>query len=121
MARLGEANVLQAQGDVLAFQDRRDAALGKYEAAFGCSGAVGARLGEANVLQAQGDVLAFQKQNDAALGKYEAALGLVPGGGARLGEANVLKAQGALGVKHRPSRSRVGRSGGGPHTLRGHR
>ena len=71
--RLGEANVLQAQGDVLAFQDRRDAALGKYEAALLLFRAAGARLGEANVLKAQGDVLAFQKQNDAALGKYEAA------------------------------------------------
>ena len=96
--RVGEkweqANVLQAQGDVLAFQDRRDAALGKYEAALGLFRAVGARLGEANVLKAQGDVLAFQDRRDAALGKYEAALGLFRAVGDRLGEANVLKAQG---------------------------
>jgi tetratricopeptide (TPR) repeat protein len=90
----GEANVLQAQGDVLAFQDRRDEALGKYEAALALFQAVGDRLGEANVLQAQGDVLYFQKQTDEALGKYEAALALFQAVGDRLGEANVLKAQG---------------------------
>ncbi len=54
-ARLGEANVLQAQGDVLAFLDQRSEALEKYESALALFRTVGARLGEANVLQAQGD------------------------------------------------------------------
>jgi tetratricopeptide (TPR) repeat protein len=88
------ANVLKAQGDVLAFQDRRAEALAKYEAALDLFRAVGDRLGEANVLKAQGDVLAFQKQNAEALAKYEAALDLFRAVGARLGEANVLQAQG---------------------------
>ena len=98
--RVGEkgehANVLKAQGDVLAFQDQRDEALAKYEAALGLFRAVGARLGEANVLKAQGDVLAFQDRRDEALAKYEAALGLFRAVGARLGEANVLLVLGDL-------------------------
>ena len=90
----GEANVLQAQGDVLAFQKQNDEALTKYEAALLLFRAVGARLGEANVLQAQGDVLAFQDRREEALTKYEAALLLFRAVGDRLGEANVLQAQG---------------------------
>jgi len=59
-----EANVLQATGDVLAFQKRNDEALARYEAALTLYRAVGARLGEANVLKATGDVLAFQDRRD---------------------------------------------------------
>ena len=92
--REDQANVLQAQGDVLAFQKQNAEALARDEQALGLFRAVGARLGEANVLQAQGDVLAFQKQNAEALARYEQALGLFRAVGARLGEANVLKAQG---------------------------
>ncbi|MCS6845552.1 MAG: NB-ARC domain-containing protein, partial [Caldilineales bacterium] len=88
------ANVLQAQGDVLAFQKRNDEALARYEQALGLYRAVGDRLGEAHVLLAQGDVLAFQKRNEEALACYEQALGLYRAVGARLGEANVLQAQG---------------------------
>ncbi len=65
----GEANVLQAQGDVLAFLDRRDEALSRYEAALQLYRAVGDRLGEANTLRAQGR-LAFAaalEADDAAL------------------------------------------------------
>ncbi len=90
----GEANVLKAQGDVLAFQKKNREALERYEAALALCRAVGDRLGEANVLQAQGDVLAFQKKNREALERYEAALALYRAVGARLGEANVLQAQG---------------------------
>ena len=60
--RLGEANVLQAQGDVLAFLDQRDEGVARYEEALRLFRAVGDRLGEANVLKAQGDVLAFLDQ-----------------------------------------------------------
>ena len=52
--RLGEANVLKAQGDVLAFMDERQAALAKYEAALGLFRAVGDRLGQGNTLRAEG-------------------------------------------------------------------
>ncbi len=90
----GEANVLQAQGDVLAFLKQTQAALAKYEEALGLFRAVGDRLGEANVLKAQGDVLAFLDERQAALATYEEALGLFRAVGDRLGEANVLQAQG---------------------------
>ena len=68
------ANVLQAQGDVLAFQKQNDEALGKYEAALALFKQVGDRLGEANVLQAQGDLLRGQAQFDRAWQVYENAL-----------------------------------------------
>jgi tetratricopeptide (TPR) repeat protein len=90
----GEANVLKAQGDVLAFLDQREEALARYDQALALFRTVGARLGEANVLQAQGDVLAFLDQREEALARYDQALALFRTVGARLGEANVLKAQG---------------------------
>ncbi len=92
------ANVLKAQGDVLAFLDRRDEALARYEAALALYRAVGARLGEANVLKAQGAVLAFQKRNDEALARYEKALALYRAVGDRLGEANVLRGVGRIAL-----------------------
>jgi tetratricopeptide (TPR) repeat protein len=54
--RLGEANTLQAIGDVLQFLDQRQAALERYETAIEIYRQVGARLGEANTLQAIGDL-----------------------------------------------------------------
>jgi tetratricopeptide (TPR) repeat protein len=95
-ARLGEANVLQAQGDVLAFLDRRDEALARYDQALGLFRAVGDRLGEANVLKAQGDVLAFLDRRDEALARYDQALGLFRAVGARLGEATAQLARSML-------------------------
>ncbi|MDX9956060.1 MAG: tetratricopeptide repeat protein, partial [Anaerolineae bacterium] len=92
--RLGEANVLQAMGDVQAFRDDRDTALDSYAQALTLFRAVGDRLGEANVLQAMGDVQAFRKENDTALDSYAQALTLFRAVGDRLGEANVLKAMG---------------------------
>ncbi len=62
------ANVLKAQGDVLAFLDQRDEALARYEEALRLYRAVGDRLGEANVLKAQGDVLAFLDQTGRSAG-----------------------------------------------------
>jgi tetratricopeptide (TPR) repeat protein len=58
-ARLGEANVLQAQGDVLAFQKQNEEALARYEQALGLFRAVGARLGEANTLTSLANVHQF--------------------------------------------------------------
>ncbi|MBX7233420.1 MAG: hypothetical protein K1X65_03480, partial [Caldilineales bacterium] len=46
----GEANVLKAKGDVLAFLDRRDEALTHYDNAFRLFQQVGSSLGQANVL-----------------------------------------------------------------------
>jgi hypothetical protein len=48
----GEANTLQAIGDVQQFRDEREAALDSYQQALALFRAVGARLGEANVLLA---------------------------------------------------------------------
>ena len=53
-ARLGEANTLQAIGDVLQFLDRRTEALERYEEALAFYRDIGDRLGEANTLQAIG-------------------------------------------------------------------
>jgi tetratricopeptide (TPR) repeat protein len=53
-ARLGEANVLKAIGDVQNFRKEMDAALASYADALQLFRAVGARLGEANVLASQG-------------------------------------------------------------------
>jgi tetratricopeptide (TPR) repeat protein len=94
--RLGEANTLQAIGDVLQFLDQRQAALERYETAIEIYRQVGARLGEANTLQAIGDVLQFLDQRQAALERYETAIEIYRQVGARLGEANTLQAIGDL-------------------------
>ena len=92
--RAGEANVLQAIGDVEQFRGDRDAALASYAHALTLFRAMGDRLGEANVLQAIGDVQQFRKQSDAALASYAHALTLFRAMGERVGEANVLRAIG---------------------------
>jgi len=55
-SNLGEANVLQAIGDVQQFRDERDAALVSYNEALKLFKAVGSNLGEANVLASQGQL-----------------------------------------------------------------
>ncbi len=65
--RLGEANTLQAQGDVLQFLKRSGEALENYEQALGIYRQVGARLGEANTLKAQGRAQADPQQGVAYL------------------------------------------------------
>nr|MCU0490751.1 AAA family ATPase [Chloroflexaceae bacterium] len=83
-AKLGEANVLQAIGDVQQFRKDTAAALASYEAALGLYRAVGDRVGEANVLQAIGDVQQFRDEREAALASYAQALGLFRAVGAKL-------------------------------------
>ena len=90
----GEANTLQAIGDVLQFLKRSDEALSRYEQALSFYREIGDRLGEANTLQAIGDVLQFLKRSDEALSRYEQALSFYREIGDRLGEANTLKAIG---------------------------
>ncbi len=65
--RLGEANVLQAMGDVQQFRDDRDAALQSYEQALTLFRQVGDRLGEANCYLAQGRVALKQEDYQNAL------------------------------------------------------
>ena len=95
---LDQANVLQAQGDVLSFQDKRDEALEKYARALGLFQAVGDRLGEANVLQAQGDVLRILREYTQAEEHYQQALALYQLTGARQGEANSFLGLGRLAL-----------------------
>lgn len=92
--RNSEANLLQAIGDLQAFQDQRDAALASYAEALQLFVAVGDSLGEANALKAIGDVQSFRKECDAALASYERALDIFTTVGDRLGRANTLKAIG---------------------------
>ena len=87
---LGEANVLQAIGDVQQFRKQMDAALASYNEALKLFKAVGSNLGEANVLKAIGDVQQFRDERDAALASYNEALKLFKAVGSNLGEANVL-------------------------------
>jgi len=65
-ARLGEANTLQAIGDVRRFRDEYDAALQSYQQALALYKAVGDRLGEANVLAAQGQLALVQEDQSTA-------------------------------------------------------
>ncbi len=55
-AKLGEANVLKAIGDVQQFRKQLDAALESYQKALGLFRDIGDRLGEANVLKAIGQM-----------------------------------------------------------------
>ncbi len=88
--RLGEANVLQAIGDVQQFRKEIDAALESYGQALALFRQVGDRLGEANVYMAMGDMSLGQENWVQAILEYERALPLYTLTGARLGQANTL-------------------------------
>ena len=75
-ARLGEANTLQAIGDVQQFRKEMDEALASYQQALGLFRAVGSRLGEANTLLSLGDLATAQQEWDKAKAQYEQALRL---------------------------------------------
>ena len=93
---LDRANVLKAQGDVLAFQKQNDEALARYEAALGLYRAVGDRLGEANVRFALGEVARWAGDYVVAEREYHVALASYQQIGARVGEANVLDSLGEV-------------------------
>ena len=104
--RLGEANVLKAQGDVLAFMDERQAALAKYEAALGLFRAMATAWARPTCSRRRGTCSPLMDERQAALAKYKAALGPVPGHGRPPGQGQ--RAQGAGG------RARLyGRTAGG--------
>ena len=94
--RLGEANVLQAIGDVQQFRKDMQAALESYAHALDLFQQVGDRLGEANVRKAIGDVQQFRDEREAALESYAHALDLFQQVGDRLGEANCYHALGLM-------------------------
>ncbi|MGD1928386.1 MAG: tetratricopeptide repeat protein [Leptolyngbyaceae cyanobacterium] len=91
---LGEANTLQAVGDVLQFLKRSPEALQHYKQALDLYRAVEDHLGEANTLLAVGNVLQFLKRSPEALQHYEQAIDTFRAVGDRVGEANTLLAVG---------------------------
>jgi len=70
---LGEANTLQAIGDVLQFLKRSTEALKRYEAALTFYREIGSRLGEANTLQT---IAILEKDPVIGLVRSQAALNL---------------------------------------------
>jgi tetratricopeptide (TPR) repeat protein len=87
--RLGEANTLQAIGDVQRFRDENDAALESYQAALGLFRTVGSRLGEANTLKAIGMFQLGRQEVEAGLKTLDQALQLYQRIGDRVGQANI--------------------------------
>ena len=88
--RLGEANTLQALGDVQNFRKEIDAALESYCQALDLFRAVGDRLGEANTLKALGFSKWDQGEREDGHEALEAALGLYQAVGSRVGISNTL-------------------------------
>ncbi|MDX1994019.1 MAG: NB-ARC domain-containing protein [bacterium] len=86
----GEANTLQALGDLSVRLDELDAAKGYYDAALPLFRTIGDRLGEANTLMCVGDMLVGQKRWKEACTYYEPALLIARNINARLSIANIL-------------------------------
>ncbi len=95
-AKLGQANVLKAIGDVQSFRKEMDAALASYAEARTLFQQVGSKLGQANVLKAIGDVQSFRDDQDAALASYAEARTLFQQVGDKLGQANVRLSTGKI-------------------------
>ncbi len=74
--RLGEANTLNATGDVHSFRKDNDAALENYRQALILFRAVGDRLGEANVYRSMALVEHQREQFEQALALFDQALAL---------------------------------------------
>lgn len=97
---LGEANTLQAIGEVHYFSEHPDSALPHYQQALTLlqqCGDPGARLGEAHLLYAIGEVYRFRGAIPQALEQYrqaQANFSRITEREARLGEANASKALG---------------------------
>lgn len=70
-SNLGQANVLQAIGDVQSFRDEKDAALASYASALTLFKQVGDNLGQANVLLALARSNGNAEQFEAAIKLYE--------------------------------------------------
>ncbi len=96
--KLGEANVLQALGDLYERTDRLKDAEAAYEKALHQFRAIDERLGEANVLKALGDVYRRTERLKDAEAAYEKALHQFRAIDERLGEANVLQSMGSLAL-----------------------
>ncbi len=88
-SRLGEANALQATGDVQGFKAENEAALASYGEALTLFRAAGSRLGEANTLQATGTFHIDQGKTETGVEKLDAALQLYRQIGDRVGQVNI--------------------------------
>lgn len=92
----GQANVLQAIGEVQSFRKEMDAALQSYEEALQLYQEVGDKLGQANVQKAIGGMQAFRGEREEALTSYDSALQLFHQVGDKLGQADVHLALGRI-------------------------
>jgi len=97
---IGEANTLQAIGDVQRFRDEYDKALQSYDQALQLFRAVGSRLGEANTLLSRADLFDASGRTDDALQNYEQALRLYAEMGDRYSLARGLTFRGQFFLRH---------------------
>ena len=86
--RLGEANTLQAIGDVQGFKKENEAALVSYGQALDLFRAVGSRLGEANTLKAIGFMKLDTGKGEEGQNVLNEAITLYQQVGDRVGQAN---------------------------------
>ncbi|NJL54765.1 tetratricopeptide repeat protein [bacterium] len=86
----GQANTLQALGDLRLRQADLAGAEAAYQQALPLFETIGARLGQANTLMSLGDMHISQKRWQAAAGYYAKALPIARAIQARLGIANIL-------------------------------
>ncbi|MGI9001533.1 MAG: tetratricopeptide repeat protein [Pseudonocardia sp.] len=91
---LGEANAVQALGEVALMQARYPEAGQRYEEALAVYREIGNRLGEANAVKALGDVALMQARYPEAGQRYEEALTVYREIGNRFGAANAVQALG---------------------------
>ncbi|MCP4348145.1 MAG: tetratricopeptide repeat protein [Desulfobacterales bacterium] len=92
----GEANTLQALGDLMMRVDDLESARQSYEKALPIFQEIKDRLGEANTLRAMGDLMMRVDDLESARQSYEKALPIYQEIKSRLGEANTLRALGDL-------------------------
>jgi len=92
--QFGEANTLNALGDVHTRKSEFAEAVARYQEALPLYKATGVRWGEANTLLALGEVHRMKDEFAEAVARYHEALPLFQATSAWLGEANTLKALG---------------------------
>ena len=92
-SRVGEANCIQALGDMHVMLSENEEARVRYEEALSIYRAIGDRVGEANCIQAVGDVSLEQGDEAAALAAYQDAFDRFMALGLPNDAANVLTSQ----------------------------
>ena len=92
----GEANTLQALGDLNMRRDDLDGALKDYQNALEIYQKIDEKMGEANTLRALGDLNMRRADLDGALEDYQNALEIYQNIDEKMGEANTLQSLGNL-------------------------